>query len=216
LASRSRDDSADPHVLCGSPPVASRSATQQLGDHEEVVGENRGTHEEFEMLTTLDECPLHAAPPKEYRDAAFDASAESLASFERAALLVRFALRAPFPARLRDTRQDHARGAAGLQVLFVERSHGRNCTDGAPSRTPILWDSRDGLTWTWSAGFPSSTSYCVISPWPLSAKEHLVAEFHRREHLPPLDQIRVRLERSSRPSRRGAPARRATRGGLSD
>ena len=66
--------------------ATSRLPAQQLGDHHEIVGHHGGTHEQFEMLGTLDQCALHAAPAKQHGDAAFDADTESLPLLERPAL----------------------------------------------------------------------------------------------------------------------------------
>src|SRR5437667_7398999 len=44
-----------------------------------------------------------------------------------------------------------------------------------------LWRCREGATCCSSFGFPSSTSYCVISPWALSARKTLRSEEHTSE-----------------------------------
>ena len=101
---------------------ASRLASYELGDDQQIVGDDCGSHEEFKMFSTFDERALHTAPAKEYRDAPFDAGAESLSSLERAALFVRFPFGAALASGLRDAADDDASIAAGLKVVFAEEA----------------------------------------------------------------------------------------------
>src|SRR6266545_8228520 len=108
--------------LCRWSAAMSGLPAQQLGDHHEIVGQHGGTHQQFEMCGTLDQCALHTAATKQHGDPAFDAGAESLPSLERPALFVGFPFRASLASRLWDAGKRDTRGPTGLKVLFVEEA----------------------------------------------------------------------------------------------
>jgi hypothetical protein len=108
--------------LCRWSAATSGLPTQELGDHHEIVGQHGGTDEQFEMRGTLDQGALHAAPTKQYRDAAFDAGAEALPLLERPAFFKRFPFGASLASRLRDAGEGDAGCPAGLKVLFVKEA----------------------------------------------------------------------------------------------
>src|SRR6266568_3811224 len=67
----------------GSPGAGdSPVGVQQVGDSHQVVGEHGGAHQELKVLATFERAPLHPAAAEQHRDAALNASAESLALLE--------------------------------------------------------------------------------------------------------------------------------------
>ena len=172
--------------LAGLPP-------QQLGDHQKIVGQYRGTHEEFEVCATLDEGALHAAPTKQHGDAAFDAGAEPLALLECAALFERFAFGAARAALLWDAGECHASRPAGLQVLFgkeaairtIQRRRGLK-DDGVAVQRRLDMDLVGGV----------AIEHLILSnqPTPALGEKYLMTELHRFEDLASFDQVGVGFE----------------------
>src|SRR5712691_4627779 len=179
--------------LCGGSPSTCRFAVQQCGDHHEVVGQHRGTHEEFEMLATLDERALHAAPAKQHGDAAFDAGAESLPALERPAFFERFPFGASLAARLRDAGEGDASRLAGLKVLFVKEAAIRTIQIRRGIKDGVVAVERR-LDMHLVSGVSTEESILSNQPPPTLVQEHLMTELHWFEDLASLDQIRVGFE----------------------
>ena len=76
---------------------------QQVGDSQQIVGQDGRTHEHLKALTPFEETALHAPAAKEHGDATFNAGAEALSLLEGWALLVGGSLQRLVPAPLGDT-----------------------------------------------------------------------------------------------------------------
>src|SRR5882672_466755 len=179
--------------LCGGTPSARWCAVQQCGDHHEVVGQHRGAHEEFEMLATLDERALHAAPAKQHGDATFDAGAEALPALERPALFERFPFGASLPSRLRDAGEEDTSMLAGLKVRFIEEAAiGAVQLRGRIKEGCVAVERRRDMDLV--GGVSTEDSILSNQPPPTLGQEHFMTELHRFEDLASLDQIRVGFE----------------------
>ena len=177
----------DADVLCGGSATTRRLPPHQLGDHHQIVGEDRGADEQFEMLATLDERALHAAPAKQHRDAAFDARPESLSSLERPACLERFPFGAPLASRLRDAGERDAGALAGPKVLFVEEAAIRTIQIRSGREDAVVPVERR-LDMHLVGGVSIEHPILGNQPMPAFGQEHLVTELHRCEDLAPDDQ----------------------------
>src|SRR5215469_10995814 len=99
--------------------VTRRSFPQPGRDVHEVVGEHRGTDQQFETLGALGETPLHAATAEQDGDPTLDTGSKALTFLELRALLVGRALWCLVAATLGNARHLDAILRARYQVLFT-------------------------------------------------------------------------------------------------
>jgi hypothetical protein len=178
---------------------------QQMSDHQEVVGKHGGADQHLKALTSLGQTSLHAAPAKEHGDTALNACPEALSFLECRALFERLPFRGPLATSLRNTDELHSGILARFDVLIAEKASVRTVPIGSPTETLLMTLQRRRNVDVIGGITLKHAVLCNQTAGTFSEKD-LVAKLDRFLYFPPLDQIGVGFQRSSRSSHRLEPA----------
>jgi hypothetical protein len=163
---------------------------QELGNAEEIVGQDSGADEQLEPLPAFSQAALHAASPEQDRDAALNAGPEALAFFEGGAFLDGLAFRGFLSAPLRDGDEGDASLLAGGEIVgAVEAAVGAIDFRRPPEGLLMLLERGGDVVFVGRV----SLQYPVLSDQAAGAfgQKDLVAELDGLLSLAALDQVGV-------------------------
>ena len=92
---------------------------QPLGNDQEIVGQHGGAHQEFKMLPSLSQAPLHPTTAEEHRDAPLDAGPKTLSLPEGRAFFLGCSFGRLLSAPLGDAGQTDANLLGDLDIPFT-------------------------------------------------------------------------------------------------